>query len=441
MTLKQAKRAYQKSGGPKFTERELRVMKRNAELFEREQKCKEKEKTKRDNKRKRQEKEEKVREKRRKMGLPEKEEGYVSPRQTRLGVYFGMGKEMDRKDDISNTTAVQHESHSKDSCAVTTVETIREEGLRFKLDSVLDEKDDDQVKEGDSKFMSTQSPSRRRQHSPIRTVVDYDDRHNDCCRNKADRLMSQLPIVSDVENKDPSQKLYSDSENIPGEAEHSGSANKGCTGWRMPLHEVAATNVIQVSRVTTTIQTQACTITSTAENDWMSFLPSNTQVERELTAPIASQIIPESQATRAQPAQLCVEAMIVMATPKAVSPVTSEPAEDVFTTIPFICTQDLEFTEDEIADLTTPTAVLNHRIVSQQSLCQKLSEGGKDTLPSSDFGEFGLSTQDFKDLLSPISKKSSGPKDLPPNPTKEVMGSFDYGDFTIATQEFFELME
>jgi len=95
MTSKQAKAAYKKAGGPRFTEKELRQQKRATELYEREQRIKEKDKMKRENKIKRLKKEEKEKEARRKAGLPEKPEGYFSPRQCRLGMFFGRGKEDD----------------------------------------------------------------------------------------------------------------------------------------------------------------------------------------------------------------------------------------------------------------------------------------------------------------------------------------------------------
>ena len=442
MTLKQAKQAFHKSAGPKLTEKELRLMTRNAELFKREQKCKEKEKAKRENKRKRQEKEKKLREQRRKMGVPEQEETYVSPRQVRLRVYFGTGKETDRNENISNTNAVQDESRRKDSCGFTHVKAISQERVRTEINNLPDEEGEDQVQDVNPRLVFTENRNRMQKPSLTMAAVDDKDRHTNNPCNKADRTTSQRSIMSDAENKDLGKDVYSYLECIPEEARHSGYTRKGCTGWRMPLQEMTACNVIQTSCVTTELPKQVRATTSIEENDWMSLLPSNTQVERELSDHFAPQILPEWQAQRLQPRQPCVKAMLAIATPNVVSLVASEPSDDIVTTMPVISTQDLEFTEEEIADLTTPKAIPNHKIsVQERAPSPEFPEAEKNALPSSDFGEFGLSTQDLQDLLSPISMKSAGPEELPAKPTKEEMEPFDFGDFPVTTQEFLELVE
>ena len=444
MTLKQAKQAFRKSGGPKLTEKELRLMKRNAELFEREQKCKEKEKAKREHKRKRQEKEEKLREQRRKMGVPEKEEGYVSPRQVRLGVYFGMGKETDRKENISNTKDAEDASRWKDNYSITastTARSVRQDGVWSKLNNIPDDENEDQLKDLNARPMSTGRENRMQKHSLTVATVDDEDRQTTDFRENPDKTESDPRIMSDTEDKDFSKSFYSNTKFIPEEAVHSRDTRKGCTGWRMPLHEVAACNVSQASHVTTKLPEPAFAATPLEENDWMFLLPSNTQVERELSDSSASQILPNRQAQRSQPRISCVKAMQAIATPEFASLVDLEPVEDVFTDIPFISTQDLEFTEDEIADLTTPRTIPKHETVLQdRTPSNEVLEAEKNVLPSSDFGEFGLSTQDFLNLLSPISSKSAGPGDLLAKTTKDETVPFDFGDFPVATQEFLDLV-
>ena len=110
-TLKQAKRAYQKAGGaPRISAVEQRRLERAAELRERAEGIRKKDKTRKANAKKKVEKEEKEREKRKRMGVPEPvNEGYISPRQVRMGVYLGKrkrdGEEREDTDEIGETSA------------------------------------------------------------------------------------------------------------------------------------------------------------------------------------------------------------------------------------------------------------------------------------------------------------------------------------------------
>ncbi|MCJ1411525.1 hypothetical protein MMC19_005615 [Ptychographa xylographoides] len=133
MTSKQVKKAFKSASGPRFTDMELRKMERNAVLYDREQRIKEKEKTRIANKKKRLEKEEKAKEERKKAGVVE--EGYVSPRQVRLGAYFGKDRkkekeEEDEKDGISGKGTEEDNAAgpAESACAMSTSEeraTIR----------------------------------------------------------------------------------------------------------------------------------------------------------------------------------------------------------------------------------------------------------------------------------------------------------------------------
>ncbi|KAI9874576.1 MAG: hypothetical protein M1830_009595 [Pleopsidium flavum] len=87
-TLKQAKKAYQKSGAvPGLSETELKHLERAALLQERADRIKKREAQKLINRRKKLEKEQKEREARNRMGIPDPNKAYVSPRQERLSQF------------------------------------------------------------------------------------------------------------------------------------------------------------------------------------------------------------------------------------------------------------------------------------------------------------------------------------------------------------------
>lgn len=98
-TSKQAKRAYQKSGGtPGLSKTDLKRLERAAVLQERANRIKKREAQKAVNRQKRMEKEQKEREARKRMGIPEPKKAYVSPRQERLSQFVrggGKGKELE----------------------------------------------------------------------------------------------------------------------------------------------------------------------------------------------------------------------------------------------------------------------------------------------------------------------------------------------------------
>ncbi|MCJ1258863.1 hypothetical protein MMC24_006697 [Lignoscripta atroalba] len=91
-TLRQAKKAYKSAGAiPRISEAEKRRLQRSAELQQRADRLKEREKQKRETQRKKTEKELREKEERRRRGIPDKDEGYISPRQVRIGVFLGRG--------------------------------------------------------------------------------------------------------------------------------------------------------------------------------------------------------------------------------------------------------------------------------------------------------------------------------------------------------------
>ena len=90
-TLKQAKRAFLKSGASHhLSEVEKRHLERAAELQKRADRIRDKEKRRKVNQKKKDEKSEREREARRKSGRPEVKEVYVSPHQCRLGAFLGV---------------------------------------------------------------------------------------------------------------------------------------------------------------------------------------------------------------------------------------------------------------------------------------------------------------------------------------------------------------
>jgi len=102
LTLKQAKKAYQKSGAIRgLSETDLKHLERAALLQERADRIKKREAQKLINRRKRLEKEQKEREARKKMGIPEPNKVYLSPRQERLSQFVrggGKSKEQNEED-------------------------------------------------------------------------------------------------------------------------------------------------------------------------------------------------------------------------------------------------------------------------------------------------------------------------------------------------------
>ncbi|MCJ1389962.1 hypothetical protein MMC18_002820 [Xylographa bjoerkii] len=241
MTSRQAKKAYRQASGPRLSAAEQRRIERNAVLLEREQKAKEKERNRIANKKKRLEKEEKAKEQRKSMGVIE--EGYVSPRQVRLGAYFGKVIERDEDEQCSKRDKL----------------TGKNRGLpRPCLEESV------AVAEGSA-------------------------------RNFAPGTLSYLP---------PQDFNFSD-------------------------------------------------------NDWASFLPTNTQVERELSEGIT---IAEAFAAVEDPAQPGSSHSEHFASREAITSAcepqrnTSRQQEDLAQIPPF-STQDLEFSTDELTELMTPARI------------------------------------------------------------------------------------
>ncbi|KAL8743872.1 MAG: hypothetical protein Q9190_003826, partial [Brigantiaea leucoxantha] len=116
-TLRQAKRAYQKSSGPRLTEIERRRLARDVELQARADAIKAREERAKENKRKKAEKLERDRETRKKMGIPEPVQNHVGPSQLSLGDFVKAGMKRDReeleenKENIEPSAVKQEEKH------------------------------------------------------------------------------------------------------------------------------------------------------------------------------------------------------------------------------------------------------------------------------------------------------------------------------------------
>ncbi|KAI4157590.1 MAG: hypothetical protein LQ342_008175 [Letrouitia transgressa] len=95
-TLRQAKRAYQKSrSSTRLSDIERRRLQREAELQERASRIRLQEERTRENRRKKLEKLEREREVRKRMGIPEPEKAYIGPSQLRLGTFIKAGTKVD----------------------------------------------------------------------------------------------------------------------------------------------------------------------------------------------------------------------------------------------------------------------------------------------------------------------------------------------------------
>ncbi|KAL9043403.1 MAG: hypothetical protein Q9214_003411 [Letrouitia sp. 1 TL-2023] len=95
-TLRQAKRAYQKSrSSTRLSDVERRRLQREVELQERASRIRLQEERIRENRRKKLEKIEHEREVRKRMGIPEPEKGYIGPSQLRLGTFITTGTKID----------------------------------------------------------------------------------------------------------------------------------------------------------------------------------------------------------------------------------------------------------------------------------------------------------------------------------------------------------
>ncbi|MCJ1365720.1 hypothetical protein MMC16_004845 [Acarospora aff. strigata] len=113
-TLKQAKKAYQKSNAvPGLSKTDLKHLQRAAELQERADRIKKREAQKIMNRQKKMEKEQKEREARKRMGMPEPNKGYVSPRQERLSQFVRAGGR--RKESCAEEISTERVEESEES--------------------------------------------------------------------------------------------------------------------------------------------------------------------------------------------------------------------------------------------------------------------------------------------------------------------------------------
>ncbi|MCJ1281176.1 hypothetical protein MMC26_000494, partial [Xylographa opegraphella] len=113
MTSKQAKAAYKKSGPAGPSEWEVKALARQHLLLKRAQNIRDNEKRAKIHKEKREKKKTKEMEERLKRGLPVVEEGYISPRQTRMHTFFPIGASSD--DDNVNDIADEFDDENDSS--------------------------------------------------------------------------------------------------------------------------------------------------------------------------------------------------------------------------------------------------------------------------------------------------------------------------------------
>ncbi|KAI4210295.1 MAG: hypothetical protein LQ351_006819 [Letrouitia transgressa] len=115
-TLRQAKRAYQKSrSSARLSDIDRRRLQREAELQERASRIKLQEERARENKRKKLEKLEREREVRKRMGIPEPEKAYIGPSQLRLGAFIKAEKGIDYVEEKENMKPLQVYDEEKPS--------------------------------------------------------------------------------------------------------------------------------------------------------------------------------------------------------------------------------------------------------------------------------------------------------------------------------------
>ncbi|MCJ1246891.1 hypothetical protein MMC30_004102 [Trapelia coarctata] len=387
MTTKQAKAAYKKAGGPRFTEKELRQQKRAAELWDREQRIKEREKTRKENKLKRMKKEEKEREARRKAGLPEVKEGYISPRQCRLGMFFGKDKEEDlERESKGNTTEMDGED--------------------------LERKTGDNTAERNEEDLERES----RGNTTERNEEDLERkrRGNTTERDEVDLERGSREEATEKEGEDRDQ---------PNDGNSTAETVEFDWPPTMPEDNVRKTIALQQTtppRPSKTLPTAEKLSkiygsgVSLGDEDWLALLPSNTQVEREISSSPPRSQPPVGPPPAGPPPTASAS---FLSPPKSqrfsksprTKPASSQhlaavvPQAAVEATMALISTQDFEDTMEEMEDMTTP-AKLQEPFISTQDFKKMMEEMEQLTTPvklqepSADFfdlGNFGMSTQEF----------------------------------------------
>lgn len=240
-TLKQAKKAYQKAGGvPRISAVEQRRLQRAAELRERAEGIKEKEKTRKANAKKKVEKEEKEREKRKRMGVPEPvNEGYISPRQVRMGVYLGKrkrdGEEGENMDEIGKTPSKKLDLDSaRKRSSMTTRNPLGERSTNVVQRSQLQRK----------------TPTKQQ------AVVSEED------------WAALLDSCSEMEPEEPVQTVK----------------EVLCTEKKSPQDQFSHVITGSQSQKITALQLQ----TTISEDEWALMLESNSQIERDISTDIDS---------------------------------------------------------------------------------------------------------------------------------------------------------
>lgn len=376
MTTKQAKAAYRKAKAPRMTEKGYRQFKRGCELDDRAQRIMDKEKRKKENRLKRMEKEEKERERRRKAGLPEKPEGYLSPRQCRLGMFFG--KEAQAQSSRGNTLDRDEEDGDQDEAREYTPET---EEVDLKEAEMVDSNTEEfQVGEP---YLPPSTPKDRgtegkvlQELSPNRPTQRY---HKGLLSPRVDtcRVQPQEDFdgLDDSEMEDFWMKAPKMSEPNPPALTPKHDVPEGKAPQEPSLNRPSQTHR-RAERLSQIDQSGAI---SPEVIDWLALLPSNTQIQRELSVSPSKFKTPATPVPKSLAPSRNSAAVVTPANIEAMTAVSVCP-DDVNAIMAFMSTQDLVFTSEEMEELTTPTH-------SKGSLKEMF-----------DFEEFGVCTQDFLEL-------------------------------------------
>lgn len=373
-----------------MTEKQHRQFKRDCELDDRARTIIDKEKRKKENKLKRLKKEEKEREQRRKAGLPEKPEGYVSPRQCRLGTFFGQPGQA--QGSRGNTTERDDEDGDQDGDRHTTPEMGhpgREVPKMGEPEIEDSELEDSEMKEPEMKEPEREQPclptSTPKHHVPEGKILqEHSLSRPSQGPHKVERLSqidwsTLLPEGIDwLEDSDMDDFLTEEPELGNFDPLSSTSKDEVPEGkvWQDPSHNEPSQASHKVEKLSQIDQSE---VLPREEIDWLALLPSDTQIEKELSCSPSRSKFP-AKPVFATPAPSGNMAAVVSPVDVKVTMAASVSAADVEATLAFLSTQDLSFTSEEIEELTTPA---NSKVFVKELF---------------HFGEFGVCTQEFLEL-------------------------------------------
>lgn len=340
-----------------MTEKQHRELKRECELDDRARKILDKEKRKKENKLKRLKKEEKEREQRRKAGLPEKPDGYISPRQCRLGMFFGKDQEGQSVESGGNVAERDDgECGSKEGYGSPSMEGLYWPGSTL-----------------DPHFQEENSLQGVRPKRPTQTLLASEKLSQpveglDSPSSAQKDHLHERKALQGVTSKNLSQALHA-AEKLSQITEWlnwpSTTSEDNCHKGKV-LQEVKLNRLSQVHCVAAKLSQVGLSKVLPDDVDWLALLPSNSQVERELS--------PSTPTPR--PAQKSPHGNL----PSGVRPAAVMIPALVEEILPFFSTQDLEFTTEELEELVAPAKQMS------------------STQESFEFGVSGLSTQELLEL-------------------------------------------